>query len=1146
MSDPASAPLPKTIGPYRVVRAIARGGMASVYEVEDPGTGQKLALKLLTQRGAAGPRFNREYRALTRLDHPHIVRVYRYGITEDRRPYLTMELLDGVPAQVHAKGCGRPGTPRRTSQVIRVIKAVAEALDHLHERGIVHRDLKSSNVMVLKDGRIKLLDFGTVRALEQDDEITRHGEFVGTFAYASPEQLAGDVVGPRSDIYSLGVLFYRLLSGKRPFETDDPGEMARLHAEHVPRPPGDFVAGVAPSVSDLVMRMLAKDPGDRPGRASEVAESLEGLGDDGETALDDPSTLSAADVIGRDAEVKALRAIFGRAKPGRMVLVTGPPGSGRGRLLTQAAHDAAQLGWRALEARFPGGPGLGGLAEAVRTAARGLPLGEEADLAALSQVPGEGELDPLALARVMSAVLAVLQRRVEQDGRPVVILLRELDQAPPLALQTLRLVRAKAIELELPVVILAGAADDADTAGSALRLAFPDASRLPLGPLDPSDIGRLVGALLGRTNPPPALARRIHEATGGMPGYVVEVVHAMVRQGLVEARRSADERVSWVDRSAGQIAIPSSLTELLGNLVEDLPDDTLSFVEALAVVGGEADTRTLLRATGLDLPRGREVVQDLLRQRLITCRTGPGGEEVVFRLGMSVQIIRERLGAGRRMQLQRALADALPAGEPSPERVRVLLAAGHLARSVEEATAWAAARMAQGELAQVVPLLERVVQRVEGSPDAARGVEPGSEEDEPRARLLLLLARALGLTEAADVRAHRLLSRARSLARGRVLAEVDLERAAVFTRQGQQEAALDLLLEVAERPEVKADLLLSATVLLARGKLGLLRGDPDVAEGMYAALVDHGFAPAVEAAARVGLGLAAHARGELVLAEEELGRGRAAYAEVDHTPGIWHAALNLAEVLRLQGRFTEALAQAEPHLDLARQGGSPVGHAGLLVNIAETRIELFQLGEVRDLLAEADSIELCRANPYLAAAFALVRGRLLLACDDPAGAVAVLEPATIGAERSGLVALSATLRAWWGEAAGQSGQAAEADLLTLEAVTALRRFTHVPHLAEAITCRARALGGQVDPAEVFAPVRGWLETRPARLIRVEWYLALAGHAVRRRELARARAGYQSAAQVLDEIGERLHDGDRAALRVHPWRRRVERGMLLLG
>jgi hypothetical protein len=251
-------------------------------------------------------------------------------------------------------------------------------------------------------------------------------------------------------------------------------------------------------------------------------------------------------------------------------------------------------------------------------------------------------------------------------------------------------------------------------------------------------------------------------------------------------------------------------------------------------------------------------------------------------------------------------------------------------------------------------------------------------------------------------------------------------------------------------------------------------------------------------------------------------------------------------VLRLQGRFTEALAQAEPHLDLARQGGSPVGHAGLLVNIAETRIELFQLGEVRDLLAEADSIELCRANPYLAAAFALVRGRLLLACDDPAGAVAVLEPATIGAERSGLVALSATLRAWWGEAAGQSGQAAEADLLTLEAVTALRRFTHVPHLAEAITCRARALGGQVDPAEIFAPVRGWLETRPARLIRVEWYLALAGHAVRRRELARARAGYQSAAQVLDEIGERLHDGDRAALRVHPWRRRVERGMLLLG
>ena len=127
---------PDKIGPYRVIRPIARGGMAAVYEVEEPKSRQRLALKLLTQRGLAAPRFNREYRALARLNHPNILRVYRFGRSEEGRPYVTMELLDGVPAQVHAKAKGRPGTPQRTARVVRIISAVAEALRYLHARGV--------------------------------------------------------------------------------------------------------------------------------------------------------------------------------------------------------------------------------------------------------------------------------------------------------------------------------------------------------------------------------------------------------------------------------------------------------------------------------------------------------------------------------------------------------------------------------------------------------------------------------------------------------------------------------------------------------------------------------------------------------------------------------------------------------------------------------------------------------------------------------------------------------------------------------------------------------------------------------------------------------------------------------------------------
>src|SRR4051812_13126749 len=111
---------PTHVGPFRVVRPLAQGGMSMVYEVADPDTGRALAAKVLTERGQGIPRFGREYRALTRLDHPNVLRVYRYGMTEDGQPYLVMELLHGVPAQVRVKSLGRPGEPVRTGEAARI------------------------------------------------------------------------------------------------------------------------------------------------------------------------------------------------------------------------------------------------------------------------------------------------------------------------------------------------------------------------------------------------------------------------------------------------------------------------------------------------------------------------------------------------------------------------------------------------------------------------------------------------------------------------------------------------------------------------------------------------------------------------------------------------------------------------------------------------------------------------------------------------------------------------------------------------------------------------------------------------------------------------------------------------------------------
>ncbi|MEL6343862.1 MAG: serine/threonine-protein kinase [Myxococcota bacterium] len=270
-----SVSLSGQIGPYRVLRSIARGGVAEVYEVEEPDTGIRLALKLLRTGGNAARRLAREFQILSTLRHPNVIRVVGYGQDADQQMFLTMQLLDGVVAQEHVRGLGRPGCAARNQAAQRIIARVSSALAALHDRGIVHRDVKSSNVLVSADGGVWLLDFGSARADTMSESITREGEFVGTYAYAAPEQITGQDIDGRTDVYALGVLFYRLLTGRRPFEGEDAIALMRQQLEHQPPPPIALRPGVPAMLSELVMAMLQKVPGMRP-TAHEILRALDG------------------------------------------------------------------------------------------------------------------------------------------------------------------------------------------------------------------------------------------------------------------------------------------------------------------------------------------------------------------------------------------------------------------------------------------------------------------------------------------------------------------------------------------------------------------------------------------------------------------------------------------------------------------------------------------------------------------------------------------------------------------------------------------------------------------------------------------------------------------------------------------------------
>jgi predicted Ser/Thr protein kinase len=276
------------IAHYRILKRIGRGGMGIVYRAVDERDGRLVALKVIRESETSGDedaahlhearvRFDREAEILRSLLHVNVVAFYEIG-EEDGTPYLAMEYLDGVPLTTYA---GRPW-----SETVPLLVQAAHGLEYLSSRGIVHRDLSPDNVLVIRRGGeriVKLLDFGVAKMFERGaglESLTATGFFLGKVAYGSPEQLGSmgerAVLDWRSDVYSLGVIYYQVLSGRRPFEGKVPVEYIAGHLNLVPAPVA-APTGAPPlpmEIVRLVARMLEKRREDRPGSWREIIDGL--------------------------------------------------------------------------------------------------------------------------------------------------------------------------------------------------------------------------------------------------------------------------------------------------------------------------------------------------------------------------------------------------------------------------------------------------------------------------------------------------------------------------------------------------------------------------------------------------------------------------------------------------------------------------------------------------------------------------------------------------------------------------------------------------------------------------------------------------------------------------------------------------------
>jgi hypothetical protein len=257
-------------GDYRLVELLGRGGMASVYKAERRAELSALKRPLASFLDDAGflERFLREAEISRTLNHPNIVRVLERGEVE-HVPYFTMELVQGETLQAHIRDWGA-AEPRTAAAIV---AQVAEALDFAHSKGVVHRDLKPSNIMLLRDGTAKVMDFGIARA-RRFEGITTTGSFLGTPDYVAPETIEGHGTEARSDLYTLGVVFYELLTGQRPFTGDTPFAVLRKHCTEEPPPPSRIAKGVPAELEGLVLRLLRKTPQERPANAEELVVAL--------------------------------------------------------------------------------------------------------------------------------------------------------------------------------------------------------------------------------------------------------------------------------------------------------------------------------------------------------------------------------------------------------------------------------------------------------------------------------------------------------------------------------------------------------------------------------------------------------------------------------------------------------------------------------------------------------------------------------------------------------------------------------------------------------------------------------------------------------------------------------------------------------
>ncbi|MDB5101724.1 MAG: hypothetical protein JWM80_6145 [Cyanobacteria bacterium RYN_339] len=695
---------------FQVLGELGQGGMGTVYRVIDTlGTDEELALKLLRRPADVVPegagvssdkraldqrlRFKEEFRVMTRLKHPNTIAVQDYGQLDDGTQFITMEVVPGVElADLVAEG------PMPLDRVYPLLIQLLQALEFIHSRLLVHRDIKSQNIRVRPDGTLKLMDFGLMTPLGQH---ARGGVLTGSPGYVAPEVVRGGVIDAGSDLYGVGCLAYELLTGRLPF-LGRVIEVVRAHATEAPMPLRQLRPGVPPRLEQIVMRLLAKDQGQRYAQASDVITDLAqiaGIEVVRQNIEQKRSYLTAGLLVGRGPEMKVLGDALAKMRTGQggAIFVGAPAGVGKSRLMEEFSLQA-----KLDEVYILNGAGHeDGLAPYELAAASLRPLLAITPAAVLERlgprlhrlfpdlagrgIPAEPPLEPdLEKVRLNETVAAWLRAVAETTSLAWVV--DNLHWADLSSLELLNHCIRQSSGMR--VLVLAGLRGDEAPGGHPIWFTPDEGAtvHLRLDALDRSQMRELLAGMLHSYELEDAAAQSLYDVTGGNPYFLTEAVRYLMEEGLLIRR----EGVWRFPADASHLDLLESAEKTLLRRLAHLSEGARGLAGVAAVIGRHAQRDMLLALAHVDEEAFFDLLDELVEGQFLMRE----GDRLSFTHDRTRHVLYQDLAVERRRTLHHEAAIFLDANHDREQPAMVIELAHHHSRGREPVMAFYFLRLA--------------------------------------------------------------------------------------------------------------------------------------------------------------------------------------------------------------------------------------------------------------------------------------------------------------------------------------------------------------------------------------------------------------------------------------------------------------------